>query len=32
VIADVADAFRALDDDRDQLEGYQAALAATRAS
>ena len=29
VIADVADAFRALDDDRDQLEGYQAALAAT---
>jgi len=29
VIADVADAFRALDDDRDQLAGYQAALAAT---
>jgi uncharacterized protein (TIGR02680 family) len=29
VIADVADAFRALDDDRDQLEGYQAALVAT---
>jgi uncharacterized protein (TIGR02680 family) len=29
VIADVADAFRALDDDRDQLEGYQAALDAT---
>ena len=29
VIADVADAFRALDDDRDQLEGYQAALGAT---
>ena len=29
VITDVAEAFRALDDDRDQLAGYQAALAAT---
>lgn len=29
VIADVAEAFRALDDDRDQLERFQAALAAT---
>lgn len=29
VIADVADAFRALDDDRDALEGFRAALAAT---
>jgi uncharacterized protein (TIGR02680 family) len=29
VVADVADAFRALDDDRETLEGYQAALAAT---
>lgn len=31
VIADVADAFRALDDDRDQLEGFHAALEATTA-
>jgi uncharacterized protein (TIGR02680 family) len=29
VIADVADAFRALDDDRDQLDGFRAALQAT---
>lgn len=29
VIADVADAFRALDDDRDQLDGYERALVAT---
>lgn len=29
VIADIAEAFRALDDDRDALEGYQAALSAT---
>ncbi len=29
VVADVAEAFRALDDDRDQLDGFQSALRAS---